>query len=190
VIAVPSEFSPGSVGAAEDSADIYDVDYMVENIGEDPGRWLDQDLEYHSVTRLKQRQVAGWDEDNQKLVTDESVSEPLEMVLDRIRSIENLEVARAWRAVELNLDRTPEDGREVIIDELEQRIEDLEHYGERVLPGLDPDEQRELAVEAYEAVAPKEEAVFLGEDGEPTSRMTGQTADQKLAAVTDGGEEE
>ena len=32
---MPSEFSPGSVGAAEDSADIYDVDYMVENIGED-----------------------------------------------------------------------------------------------------------------------------------------------------------
>jgi len=52
-----------------------------------------------------------------------------------------------------------------------------------------PEEQRERALEAYEA-ADKGEARFLDENGEPTSRMTGQTVEQKLAAMADGGEDQ
>lgn len=121
-----------------------------------------------------------------KVVTDESVSEPLEAVKGRIRGIDELSVATAWRFVECQLPRTPEGGRDEVIDELQERIEYLEQHGERDLPGLSPEEQHERALEAYEAVAPKADAVFLDENGEP---QTSVSASQKLAAITDGGEE-
>jgi len=186
VIAVPSEFSPADRGDREDR--LYDVEAMVENIGEDPARWLDRNLEHHGVARLEEREFAAWDEDNYRLVPDYEVSKPLEMVKGRIDGIDSVAVARAWQAVERRLGSTPEGGRDVIIEALEERIAELEANGERELPGLSPEEQRERALEAYEATD-KGEAVILGADGEPTARSQGKSAEQKLAAMADGGEE-
>jgi len=182
---VPSEFLPADRGDRDDR--LYDVEAMVENIGEDPARWLDRNLEHHGVACLEQRQFSAWDEDDWRLVPDEDVSRPLEMVLGRIDGIDEISVARAWRAVERRLRCTPEGGRDVIIESLNERIAELEEHGERDLPGLSPEEQREHAVEAYESISPKPEATYLDEDGQKQDIVT---ADEKLAALADGGEEE
>ncbi len=182
---MPSEYSPADRGDGEDRR--YDVEAMIENIGEDPARWLDQNLDHHGVARLEEREFAAWDEDNYRVVPDEEVSKPLEMVKGRIDGIHTVAVARAWEAVERRLRSTPEGGRDVIIDHLNDRIDELQEHGERDLPGLSPEEQRERAAEAYEAVAPKDDAVYLNEDGREQNTVS---ADEKLAAMADGGEEE
>jgi len=156
---------------------------LLEDIGEDPARFLDRDLFEHGQVRLEERDVVAWDESNQRVARDSDVSAPGRMLRDRIQGIDHLEVARAWRAVERALDRTPEGGRDVIIDALETRIAELEADGERDLPGLSPEEQRAQAAEAFEAVAPKEEAVYLTEDGR---EQAGVSASEKLAAITGG----
>jgi len=135
------------------------------DIGEDPARWLDTHLvesgsKHTDTTELR-------------------------MVLARIHGIDDLAVARAWRAIERRLDRGP---RDKIIHLLEQRIDELDANGERELPGLSPEQQRERAVEAFEAVE-KGDVVYRGPDGEVTSRTTGTSAEQKLAAMADGGED-
>jgi len=182
VIAVPTEDSPG----ARDNREHYER--LRRELNEDPARFLDRGLFDHGQVRLEERETSDWNESNQRAVRDDDVSAPGEMMRDRIQGIDSIAVARAWRAVERGLDRTPEGGRDIIIEFIETRIAELEEYGERDLPGLSPEEQRERAVEAYEA-ADKGEAHFLDENGEPTSRMTGQTVEQKLAAMADGGEE-
>ncbi len=184
VVPVPSEYSPADRGGPEDR--LYDVEAMVEDIGEDPARWLDRNLEHHGVPELEEREFAAWDEPNYRLVPDDDVSKPLEMVKGRIDGIDSIAVARAWQAVERRLRSTPDGGREVIIDYLDDRIDDLEANGERDLPGRCAEELRELGVEAYENVAPKPEAVYLDEGGEEQNTVS---ADEKLAAMADGGEE-
>ncbi|WP_373190014.1 hypothetical protein [Halolamina sp.] len=178
---MPSEHSPGQSGDRQRFPD------LAEDIGEDPARFLNRDLFEHGQVRLEERDHSEFNEGNQRVVRDEAVSAPGEMIRDRIQGIDDLAVARAWRAIELRLERTPEGGRGVVVGFLEDRIDKLEADGERDLPGLSPEEQRERAVEAYEAVAPKEEAVFLDENGE---QQTSVSASQKLAAITDGGEQE
>jgi len=184
---VPSEFSPADRGDRDDR--LYDVEAMVVNIGEDPARWLDRNLEHHGFACLEQREFSAWDEDDWRLVPDEQVSKPLEMVKGRIDGIDEVAVARAWQAVERRLRSTPEGGRDIVIEALEERIAELEENGDRDLPGLSPEQQRERAVEAYEA-ADKGDAVILDADGEQTARSQGKTAEQKLAAMADGGEDE
>lgn len=183
---MPSEHSPAD---RSDAGREYPVEEIVESIGEDPGRFLDRDLFDHGQVRLEERESPEWDESNQRIVRDSAVSAPGEMIRDRIRGIDSLTVAASWMAVERQLERTPDDGRDVVINLLRQRIAELETDGQRDLPGRSPEELRELGVEAYENVAPKEEAVFVDDNGEPTSRMTGQTVEQKLAAMADGGEQ-
>jgi len=124
---VPSEFSPADRADREDR--LYDVEAMVENIGEDPARWLDRNLEHHGVPQLKEREFSAWDEPNYRLVPEEDVSKPLSMVKGRIDGIDSIAVARAWQAVERRLRSTPEGGRDVIIDHLDERIEQLEEEG-------------------------------------------------------------
>jgi len=98
-----------------------------------------------------------------------------------------LTLATASSTSASGLDRTPEGGRDIIIEFIENRIAELEEHGERDLPGLSPEEQRERAVEAYESIAPKPDAVYLDEDGQEHDIVT---ADEKLAALADGGEDQ
>jgi len=178
---VPSEHSPG----ARDERERFER--LRRDLNEDPARFLDRDIFDHGQVRLEERENPQWNESNQRVVRDESVSAPGEMIRDRIAGIDDLEVARAWRAVERGLDRTPEGGRDVVIEFIEDRIDELQEHGERDLPGRSAEELRELGVEAYEAVAPKPDAVYLDEDGQ---EQTTVSADEKLAAMADGGEEE
>jgi len=181
VVAVPSEDSPG----ARDNREHYER--LRRELNEDPARFLDRDLFDHGQVRLEQRETSDWNESNQRAVRDDDVSAPGEMMRDRIQGIDSIAVARAWRAVERGLDRTPEGGRDIIIEFIENRIDELEEQGERDLPGLPPEEQRDRAVEAYEAVAPKDGATYLDEDGEVQNTVS---ADEKLAAMADGGEDQ
>lgn len=185
---VPSEAQPADQSGRPGRADQYDVDRMVADIGEDPGRWLDRDLFDHGITRLEERDAPAYTEGKYRLVRDGDVSAPGEMIRDRIAGIDTIAVARAWEAVERCLERTPDGGRDVVIGLIQDRIEELQEHGERELPGLSEDELRELGVEKYEAVAPKPDVVYRGPDGEPTGRGEGSTASQKLAAMGDGGE--
>jgi len=178
---VPSEHSPG---AREDREHF---GRLRRDLNEDPARFLDRDIFEHGQVRLEERDVVEWNQSNQRVVRDSAVSGPGEMIRDRIAGIDDLEVAKAWRAVERALDRTPEGGRDVIIEFIEDRIDELEANGERDLPGLSPGEQRERAVEAYESVAPKDDAVYLDEGGEEQNTVS---ADEKLAAMADGGEDQ
>jgi len=184
VIAVPTEDSPGA------DRDREHYQRPLEEIGEDPARWLDRDLFDHGITRLEANDGGRWDEDEQRLVRDSDVSAPGEMIRDRIQGIDRLGVAASWMQVERDLDRTPEDGRDVVIQMLRDRIAELDANGERDLPGLSEEELRERGVEKFESVAPKEEIVYRGPDGEPTGRGEGSTASQKLAAMADGGEDQ
>lgn len=188
MIAVPSD-RPRTRHGRSERAEEYDIDAMIENIGEDPGRWLDRDLFGHGVGRLKDREEADFEEGAQRVVRDDEVSEPGEMIRDRISGIDKIAVGRAWKAVERCLPRTPEGGRDVVIDLLDDRLDELQANGERDLPGRSGEELRELGVEKFEAVE-KGDVVIRGPDGEPTGRSEGTTASQKLAAMTDGGEEE
>jgi len=178
---VPTEDSPG----ARDNREHYER--LRRELNEDPARFLDRDLFDHGQVRLEPRENPEWNESNQRAVRDDDVSAPGEMMWDRIQGIDSIAVARAWRAVERGLDRTPEGGRDIIIEFIETRIDELEEHGERDLPGLSPHEQRERAVEAYESIAPKPDAVYLDEDGQEHDIVT---ADEKLAAMADGGEDQ
>jgi len=185
---VPSEHSPADRDDGSDRSEKYDIEAMVANIGEDPGRWLDRDLFEHGISRLEANENAGYRDDDQRLVRDSDVSAPGEMVRDRIAGIDELGTASAWKAVERALPRTPDGGRDVVIGLLEDRIDELQEHGERDLPGRTGDELRALGVEKFEE-AEKGDALILGVDGEPTSRSEGSSASQKLAAMADGGEE-
>jgi len=82
---------------------------LQEQIGEDPGRYLDCDL-------------VGPDVDDGRVM----------LVRARIRGIDSIETVRAWIAVERRLGHGPADGpREGIIRLLDQREERLEDIRER-----------------------------------------------------------
>ncbi|WP_154018474.1 hypothetical protein [Halolamina rubra] len=177
---MPSENQPAGSGRREQFPGLR------ADLGEDPARWLDRDLFSHGVTRLEARDAPAYNEASQHVVRDTDVSAPGELIRDRISGIDEIAVARAWKAIERRLERTPEGGRDVVIGYLEDRIDELEANGERQLPGLSEDELRELGVEKFEAVE-KGDVVFRGPDGEVTSRTEGTSASQKLAAMAEGG---
>ncbi|NHX37643.1 MULTISPECIES: hypothetical protein [Halolamina] len=180
---MPSENQPAGSGSRER------FPRMQSDLGEDPARFLDRDLFDHGITRLEERDAPGYSEASQRVVRDADVSASGEMIRDRIRGIDKIAVARAWKAIERRLERTPEGGRDVVIGYLDDRIDELEADGERELPGHSPEALRELGVEKFEAVE-KGDIVFRGPDGEITSRTEGASASQKLAAMADGGEGE
>ncbi len=183
MIAVPTEDSRGSARGREQFPD------LVVDIGGDPARFLDRDLFDHGITRLEERDAPAYDEGNQRVVRENVVSAPAEMIRDRIHGIDKIAVGRAWKAVERALDRTPDGGRDVIIGLLDDRLDELEAHGGRDLPGRSDEELRKLGVEKFETVE-KGDVVIRGPDGEPTGRSEGTTASQKIAAMTDGGEDE
>ena len=97
---MPTEYSP-----ADSSAVPPWRKRLQEDIGEDPGRFLDMDL--------FARDAAG---------------STGHLLRARIRGIDRLDVLRAWIAAERRLDRGP---REKVIELLEEREAELQEIGER-----------------------------------------------------------
>jgi hypothetical protein len=105
---------------------------LKRELGEDPARFLDAELASDRSRR--------------------------NMVRDRIRGIDTVEVLRAWEAVERNLaNRDGRDPREKVLEWLDQRADVLEEIGERPDRNVYPDEDPEPT----ESVA-----VFLDENGD------------------------
>lgn len=181
---MPSEFSPAD---RSDQGRQYHVERVVEAIGEDPGRFLDRDLFEHGVVWLEGRDNAAYNEGRQRVVRDSDVSAPGGMIHDRINGIDSIAVAASWMQVERQLERTPEGGRDLVIDLLRQRIAELEERGER------PDDE-ELAriASGVRAEHPEWDDIERPEVGEWSERVgvavptRDDTPDE--AAVTDGGE--
>jgi hypothetical protein len=96
VSAVPSEHSPGGTRERE-TFEVIERDH-----GEDPARWLDQDLLQHPGRKA--------------------------LVEARIDGIDSIALVRAWIAVERRLERATRQG---IITRLERREEQLQQLGER-----------------------------------------------------------
>lgn len=142
---------------------------LADHLGEDPGRFLDQDL-----------------------LTGEG-DHPALFALARIRGIDSIERVNAWIAVERRLDRGP---RDAVIERLEDRREFLEEVGER--PGPDEcsraaeRSRRRLADRDLGSAS----WTWLDQDGEPYERSAtyyqsdlGPDADSGGEALaTDGGE--
>lgn len=108
---------------------------LKENEGEDPARFLDQELYSDHDAR--------------------------QLAFARIRGIDKFSVISAWKAVERALDRGP---RQRVIDELNKREETLQRIGERpertpddprVLPLLLPPERDSVEIEHADAAASK-----------------------------------
>lgn len=157
------------------SRDRVRVPSIKEDLGEDPARWLDRDLTarptYANVTTDDRGHT------HVDVVPDSQVSTDGEMVIDRIKSIDSLELIEAWRAVErLLADKHDRDVREPIINALDERKETLEEIGERPdrLVMCDPDD-----VPSTESVA-----TWDTDDGE---QRTIASASSSFRAATDGG---
>lgn len=132
---------------------------LKQEIGEDPGRFLDAELVERGPNHT--------DQTNQRLVR------------ARIRGIDRAEVARAWIAVERRLasehDREP---RQRVLELLEDRLKYLEDHGDREervdLDAVPPVEERvdRRTAEEYEAMptaTPRPESYLLW--GSPTERL-------------------
>src|SRR6056297_3126313 len=74
---------------------------LLDQHGEDPGRWLDKDLLEPQATRTKQVDRGHYAE--VRLVTDNDVSPPGETVKALISGMDSLERVRLWKAVERRL---------------------------------------------------------------------------------------
>jgi len=117
-------------------------------IGEDPARWLDY-----------------------KLVSDQDARR---MARIRIKSIDQIDVARNWIEVEHELERGP---RKKIISWLNERIKTLEVIGERP-DRLEERDGRDL---------PETEATLNGEPWHAVDRSVGLSNGTRSLAVADGG---
>jgi hypothetical protein len=183
---VPSKHSPAD---RSDTGREYPVEQVVEQIGEDPGRFLDRDLFEHEQVRLEGRDNAGYTEGHQRVVRDSDVSAPGAMIRDRIQGIDRLAVAASWMAVERSLARTPDGGRDIVIELLRDRIAELEEHGERP----DADELARIAA-AVRAEHPEWDDVERPDVGDWAERVgvAVPTRDDTSgeAAVADGGEQQ
>jgi len=173
---MPSENQSGS------RADRFEAANTRDRIGEDPARWLDQDLMSHSDRR--------------------------DMVATLIESMDSIERVRAWRVVERGLAAADADESRVDIDKprgrimqwLDQREEWLSQHGERPArlpagprrpcdccdgePDTTPAELRERdQQQAARLVASH------NNDGVDTSETSPSTEPSQLGAfATDGGD--
>lgn len=177
---MPSEHSPGGSPTSDAGQKFKRL------IGEDPLRYLDQDLLTSQAAR--------------------------DRVRARIRGMDKIETVRVWRAAELNLDDRELDeleedeelGREKIISWLESRERYLQDMGE--LPDdleATPDEELPQRYQPHERDLPEREWFWTdpltGErlplDERPTTRYVTQTDDSSLfggesepVAMADGGQ--
>lgn len=129
---MPSEGSPASTSTVPEWRR-----RLRDDLGEDPGRFLDRDLlsrpaAYHRVAddhggvRMEAR-------------PDTACSTAAALVEARIQGIDRRDRLSAWKAVERRLDRGP---RKPVIELLEQRERELEELGERP-DRLDDQERRD-----------------------------------------------
>jgi hypothetical protein len=129
-----------------------------ERLGEDPARWLDREI----------------------------VDSGTSMVLDRIESIDDLEVIRAWKAVERNLGRgRGGDPRSGVMSALEEREQTLEEHGER-WERLDRPSPDERVTESASCGVEWSDR----DDGERDTGVSLVRQSQRGRAATDGGESE
>lgn len=154
VISMPSEHMPAGGG------DRQRFPHLKDDIGEDPARFLDRPI----------------------FDGGSGTSSPGLFIRARIRGIDRIAVVRAWLAVERRLDRGP---RDRIIELLEEREQRLEEIGERP-DRLQERDGREL---------PDTQWYLVDEDGErtPWAEVDRRAAGESLAATdravaTDGGE--
>lgn len=115
----PVDDEPCGVGPCDEDV-VYRVSWPsvggdVAYCGFHLARYLGRDLFGHGIGRLKDRDDPDFEKGDQRLVRDEKVSEPGEMIRDRIQGIDRLSVAAVWMQVERELDRTPEEGRDAVI---------------------------------------------------------------------------
>jgi hypothetical protein len=103
---MPSKQMPGSTSTRESFPEI------AAAIGEDPARYLDRDF------------VAD--------PPDPGGMHSREWLWVRIQGIDDLGVIARWQAVERQLDRSPDEGREPIMQLLRKRAKQLQKGGERV----------------------------------------------------------
>lgn len=166
-----------------------------EEIGEDPARWLDEDLWRRGMTRTKQR---GSGYHSQVVLTeDEDVSHYGELVKARIRGIDSLEVLARWQAVERDLGRGEDGGpRQLVIDLLQERASELEEIGERpdrleYGPRRAPDDDSEdVDVEAIREERRPEASASLSAESPSSEHASDNTEAASLAQfATDGGED-
>jgi hypothetical protein len=159
---MPSKNQGGSV-----SSDRAEYPDRKQEIGEDPARWLDQDLLERTAVQQEVDPTSEFGEI--RLVEDTDVSTPGQLVLSRIRGIDSKLVIRHWLEVEHDLDRGP---RDTIVDALQERAETLKEIGER--PDRLPEGPRRPPAMTFEpSVAPAENQ---------------HTAAERIA--TDGGRDE
>lgn len=104
---------------------------LEERIGEDPARWLDQDLLEPRMQRIQRREREDT-YDEVTLVVDHDVAPPGEQVRALIQGMDRIERVEAWRAAERRLGRGEDGGpRSFVIDLLDERRAQLEEIGER-----------------------------------------------------------
>lgn len=127
-----------STNQAGDRGDRMRCPKLVEDIGEDPARWLDQDLKSRST--LRQQADTSSSRYDYLAVPDTDTTTNAEFVLSLIDGIDTVERIRAWRAVEYRLANDDQNGdarnpleepRSAIIQRLDQREQWLELHGER-----------------------------------------------------------
>lgn len=193
---MPSKGSPASTSSVPEWRK-----RLKDDLGEDPGRFLDRDLlsrpiAYHRVddehggTRMETR-------------PDTDCSTAATLVSARIRGIDRLDRLSAWRAVERKLDRGP---RPKVMALLQEREQVLQEHGERP-DRLDEQDRRDLeptesVVEWPERDEGERSAMFSSErafggpggtsdtdDKGETEYQSDDHSDPRETVATDGGEE-
>lgn len=151
---MPSEHSPG------ESSDRERFPGLKDDIGEDPARFLDRPL-FNGA---------------------EGMTSPGWFIAQRIGGIDKIAVCRAWKAVERRLERGPRDRVIKLLEEREQRLEEIGERPDR----LQERDGRDL---------PEKQWFQVDEDGErtPWNEVDRHAAGESLtsrsrAVATDGGE--
>ncbi|QIO23111.1 hypothetical protein [Haloarcula sp. JP-L23] len=109
---------------------------LADRLGEDPARWLDQDLMARSAKRQIDHEGTG--PQQVRLVEDRDVTTAAKVVFSLIDGIDTIERVRIWKAVERRLANDRYDSavdlaepREAVMRRLDQREEWLRLHGER-----------------------------------------------------------
>jgi len=120
------------IGKPGSSHDVEEFPRIVDEIGENPARWLDRDLITPGAVRQDIERAADRSIQDVRLIPDQNVSSGITFVESRIRGIDTIEAVRAWKAVERALGRGPDGGpRDAVIELLDEREAELEEIGER-----------------------------------------------------------
>lgn len=176
-----------SNGKPANTRDRQEFPGLKEEIGEDPARYLDRDLITPEAVRIDTKRKSDGSVDEVRVIQDRNVSTGMALVDARIRGIDQIEVCRAWMAVERALGRGPDGGpREKIIQRLENREQQLEAIGER------PDRLEHGPRLPPEWTTVESNVEFVDQpDGEQATMASTSSRHQTRSDVaTDGGQDE